>query len=484
VELNKRWNGESSVPRRFASSFPVDVRVNIITKDKVNTGYVVVMSDISQLKNSHNESPQSHFYDPLTGLPNKALVFDRLKELVKSGHKKNQSLAIAFLGIDDFEPLQKQLEKDEFDSLVNMFIQRILPYIERNDFFARYENDTFIIIFKQQDKESSTLYRINQLLKEITRTFVIGQHRLDISACAGISRYPEDSNNWSELITQAETALAKTRKQGSNLFAYYHKDINQKALERIAIENRLSNALQAREFFLVFQPVVKLETNETIELDINLRWQVEEHRVAYPSQFLSIIDDIGLLTELYDWIIDTTLSSLRRWNQEGIKIYLNLNLNLKYLLQQSALDYLANRIEFYSIDPRFVFISITEQDVIKYSKKLDNIDQKLADFGISILLDDFGRSEASIKNLRRLKFHSVKLDKSLIRDIENSDLDAHIIEGIVSLINQMKMGSIAKGVENEQQLALIKRYQCRYAQGFLLGDPMNENQTRQFLLEN
>ncbi|MDQ7050776.1 MAG: EAL domain-containing protein [Enterobacterales bacterium] len=250
------------------------------------------------------------------------------------------------------------------------------------------------------------------------------------------------------------------------------------------MENRLSNALQAREFFLVFQPIVKIETNQTIELDINLRWQVEEYRIAYPSQFLSVIDDIGLLPDLYDWIIDTTLSSLRRWNQEGIKIYLNLNLSLKYLLQPSALDFLADRLKFYNIDPNFIFISITEQDVIKYSAKLDDIDQKLANLGISILLDDFGQSEASIKNLRRLKFHSVKLDRSLIRDIENTDLDAHIIEGIISLINQMNMGSIAKGVENEKQLELIKSYQCQYAQGYLLGDPMNENQTRQFLLEN
>ncbi len=484
VELNKRWNGESSVPRRNDSSFPVDVRVNIITKDKINKGYVVVMSDISQLKTSQIEPKRSQFYDPITGLPNKALVFDHLKELVKAGQRKKHSLSIVFLGIDLFNELAEKLTKSELESLINMFSQRILPYIKKSDFFARYEKDSFIIIFKHQEKESTSLYRVNQLLKEVARTFVIGEHRIDISACAGISRYPEDSNNWSELITQAETALAKIKTQGSNLFAYYHKDINQKALERIAIENRLSKALEAREFFLVFQPVVKLDNFKTLELDINLRWQVEEHRVAYPSQFISVIEDIGLLPDLYDWIIDTAFSCLRRWNQEGIKICLNLNLSLSYLSQQQAMDYLTNRMEFYAIEAKYLYISIREEDLAQYSDQLEAIDSQLEKIGISLVLDDFGQSEASVFNLRRMKFHSVKMDRGLVRNIDTLEMDARIFSGIVSLVNQMGMGTVAKGVENEHQLEKIKGCQCQYAQGFLFGDPMNENQTRQFLLEN
>ncbi len=483
VQQNKRWHGESSVPRLHAPSFAVNIRINVITKDNRDSGYVVVMSDISQLKQLDKPAFETSFYDQATGLPNKVIAFDRLRQLLKQCKTNQQELSIIFLSIDHFTKLKTTFNGDTLDALVARVSSRLLPYIKKDDVLARYEQDTFIIILRHASGDSDIQHTINQLLKEIAKTFIINDHSINISACAGISSYPDDGGNWSELITMSETALAQTKQQGENLFKYYHEDSNQKALERVGIENRLRQSIQSRELFLVYQPLLNLNTMKTVELDVNLRWKMEENRIIYPSQFFPIAEEIGMLDSISDWLVDRLFNSLNRWNQEGIKILINLNLPVTYLLNKKALQFIKHKLTSYDIVPTDVFIAIHENNTKKNIPELVEVANELKLFDVQLVLDGFGKSSASLQNLQKFHFHSVKLDRSLIRNVNKNKFNDRVLQGIISLINDLRLNSVAKGIETQEQLEFLLKYQCQYGQGYLFSDPLIESQMRQYLLE-
>lgn len=484
VNENKHWQGESSVARKNAPSFPVDIRVNIITQNGRDLGYVLVMRDISQIKQSKTLPIKSSFYDQVTGLPNKAIAFDRLRQLIKRCVNDDQELSIVFLNIEQFDSLVKQYSQDTLNTLLIKICERLIPYIGKHDVFAKYEQDTFIIILINKKQDNSSLFTVNQLLREVSKPFSIDSNQINITSSAGISRYPEDSNSWSELVTKAETALAQTKKQGANIFKYYHADSNKEATERVRLENKLIKALTQEELFLVYQPLFKLDSMKNIEFDINLRWKLDNEHIIYPSQFIPIAEKLGLIDDFSNWIVNNALRTLRHWNEEGLKIYINLNLHVKYLLNPQSIQTIKEQLENYSIDPNYVFIAIHEDDIISNIDKLSYITERLSEIGVRLVLDDFGKSSASIQNIQKLKFHSVKFDRTLIRNINARYFNNRVLQGIISLLNDLDIGSVAKGIETSEQLLFLQQNKCRYGQGFLFSDPLNENQARLYLLNS
>jgi len=484
LKTEKQWHGESSVPRKNAPSFPVDIKANIITKNRVETGYVVVMSDISRLRDSSYKQLETSFYDQGSGLPNKSLAFDRLRQLIKQCKINEQTLSVIFLSLDHFEKFTDLLDTDSVNNLISMICNRLLPYIQKDDVLARYEQDTFLIIIRHFEEENNVQYTINQLLREISKTFIINQKSINISACAGIASFPNDSANWSELVTKAETALAQTKQQGENLFKYYHDGSNQKALERVNIENKLARAISENELFLVFQPLIDLKNKKTVELDINSRWRTDGERIIYPSQFLRIADEIDMLNEISNWFVEKSLSALRLWNQEGLDVLINLNLRVSYLLDSKTLDFIQEKLTLNQVNSNQVFIAIHEDDIGDRISALCEVAIELNKMGLGLVLDDFGKSSASLQNLQKLAFHSIKLDRTLVRKIAKNRFNDRVLKGIISLVNDLKISSVAKGIETEEQFEFLLENKCRYGQGFLFSDPLNENQIRQYLLDS
>jgi diguanylate cyclase (GGDEF)-like protein/PAS domain S-box-containing protein len=480
---DKHWQGESSVPRKNAASFPVDIRIDVITKAHREVGYVVVMSDISHLKLGNKSNTKPSFYDSITGLPNKTLGFDRLRLLLKRAKQDKQSLSIIFLSIDQYSELANTLSKDAMNSLLNQLCQRLLPYVQQDDVLAKYEPDTFLLILKLTEGEKAVLPLVNQLLREVAKPTLADGSTINISACAGISSYPNDGENWSELVTKAETALLHSKKQGKNLFKYYDEVSNKKALERKRTENKLARALSDGELFLVFQPVIALSSSKTVELDINLRWKPQNERMVYPSQFLAIAEEIGKLKDICEWLIEQAFSTLNRWNQEGLAVCINLNIPACYLLEKNAIEFIQSKMALYKINPKFLYIAIAEGDIVDKLNPLRDVSKTLHSLGIGLVLDDFGKNNANLGYLRDLKLHSIKIDRALVRNIGNRRFTDQLLSSFIAMSNELAIGTIAKGIETEKQLEFLTEKQCQFGQGFYISDPLNESQIRQLLLE-
>ncbi|MBV1908924.1 MAG: EAL domain-containing protein [Kangiellaceae bacterium] len=484
LEKNDRWHGQSSVPRKNGPSLPVDVRINVIIKNNEEIGYVLVLTELIQSRELKRSSSKNSFYDRITGLPSKTLAFDRLRQQLTYCKKNSDSLSLIFLGIDQFNKLKSALPPGLIDILVGELTNRLLPYFQQEDLLSRYEPDTFLIILRHYHEDNNVLHTVNQLLRELSKPFELNDQIIKLSACAGISSYPDDGEHWSELITKGETALAQTRKQGENLFKFYHDDSNQKALERVDIENKLSKAVSEGELFLVFQPVVNLATNKTIELDINLRWRTDDEKIIYPSQFLPVVSELNMINEFSDWLVNKSFSTLNRWNQEGLTVCVNINLTIDYLSSRRALNLIKQRIADYKVNPKYVFISILEDDPSFDRTNLTRTFKELYALGLNLVLDNFGKVDGAIQNLKTLRFHSVKLAHNLTRNIAKSQQDDKILASILNMLNNLDIGSVAKGIEDENQLDFLKEYGCRYAQGYHISDPLDESQARQYLLGN
>ena len=482
LENHNRWQGQSTIARKNAASFAIDVKINLIEMGREKVGYVVVMSEVLQAKESDNKILRNHFYDRATGLPSKTLAFDRLRQQIASCRANSESMSLIFLGVDHFDKLKSALRLGSVDAIFSQLTARLLPYIRKNDLLARYEPDIFLIVIQHDSDESNVLHTVNQLLRELSKPIELNHQQLNISACAGISSYPDDGENWSELITKGETALAQTKKQGSSLFKYYHEDSNKRALERVALENKLSKALEESELYLVFQPIIELTSKQTIELDINLRWRTDDDRVIYPSQFLPLVSELGMMREFSDWLITSSFATLQRWNEEGLSVSININLTVEYLASHYAIDFIRTNLSSYRINPKLVFISILENDPSFSISKLEPYFQEIYGLGLNMVLDNFGESRASLNDITNIKFHSVKFSKNLTRKIGKTKADDKIFHSLINLMNNLGIATVAKGIENTDQLEYLTAQGCKYGQGFLISDPLNESQARQSLL--
>ncbi len=482
LKQNNRWHGQSSIARKNAASFPIEVKINLIEQNNEKVGYVVVMSEISQSKEVENRSIKNNFYDRSTGLPSKTLAFDRLRQQIARCRKNGGAISLIFLGIDHFNRLKTALRPASLDALFSQLTSRLLPYIRKNDLLARYEPDIFLIVLQHANDESNVLHTVNQLLRELSKPLELNDQQINLSACAGISNYPDDGENWSELITKGETALAQTKQQGSNLFKYYHEDSNKKALERVALENKLSRALEESELFLVFQPILELASKNIIELDVNWRWRTDDDKIIYPSQFLPLISELGMIREFSDWLISNALATLQRWNQEGLSVCININLSIEYLATSHAIEFLRTKLASHKINPKFVFISILEDDPEFSVPKLEPYFNEIYSLGLNMVLDEFGKQRASLKDITALKFHSVRISKDLIRSIGRSKTHDDMLVKLLDLMQSLTIGSVAKGIENEEQLNFLTQHACKYGQGYFISDPLNESQARQSLL--
>lgn len=482
LKNHNRWQGQSSIARKNAASSAIEAKINLIQMGRERVGYVVVMSEVLQAKDAENKNVRNHFYDRSTGLPSKTLAFDRLRQKIAACRNNSESMSLIFLGIDHLDNLKSALRPGSMDSLFSQLTSRLLPYIRKNDLLARYEPDIFLIVIQHTADESNVQHTVNQILRELSKPIDLTGQEINISACAGISSYPDDGENWSELITKGETALAQTKKQGSNLFKYYHEDSNKKALERVALENKLSRALEDSELYLVFQPIIELKSNRIIELDVFMRWRADDERIIYPSQFLPLVTELGMIREFSDWLISCAFATLQRWNEEGLSVCININLCVEYLANNHALDLIKTKLSAYRINPKFVFISILEGDPLFTINKLEPYFKEIYGLGINMVLDDFGKMRASLNDLTSVKFHSVKFSKRFTRNIGKSKADDDILISLIRMMESLNIATVAKGIEKAEQLEYLTAQGCKYGQGFLISDPLNESQARQSLL--
>lgn len=462
---NKRKNGE-----HFASMMTISAVQDI---HGIAQNYVNLFTDITPIKEHQRQLEYIAHYDALTGLPNRVLLADRLKQAIAHSHRKGGSVAVVYLDLDGFKAVNDQHGHDTGDQLLVNIAHRLKEVLREGDTLARIGGDEFIVVMIGLEKTADYEAVLNRLLSVAAEPVLLNQQFLRVSASIGATIYPQDNSDADQLLRHADQAMYIAKQAGKNCYHLFDvaKDIatkNQReSLEHIRI------ALDKKEFVLFYQPKVNMRTGQIIGAEALVRWQHPERGLLSPAAFLPVIEDHPLSIELGDWVIDDALLQISLWRKQGISMPVSVNVGALQLQQSDFATRLATQLAQHpDVPPDFLELEIVETSALKDIAEVAELMRSCRALGVHFAVDDFGTGYSSLTYLKRLPAELLKIDQTFIRDMLDDPDDLEIVKGVIGLANAFHRKVIAEGVETIAHGELLIPLGCELAQGYGIARPM------------
>jgi len=445
-------------------------KVEARTKDliEINTDLEKVIE-----KKEHAENSLQHlaYHDELTGLPNRNLLVDRITQSIKISSRDNQQMAILFLDLDRFKKINDSLGHTIGDALIQEVASRLYATLRSHDTVSRNGGDEFVIVLERLKNSNEAIHVAKKVIACLTDTFDIHSHKIHIGASIGISIYPGDGDTPLILLRNADTAMYRAKQSGGNQLQFYDKSMSNQLRDRLELENELHNALDEKEFYMVYQPQVNCISGITTGFESLIRWNNKKYGEIPPDRFVPLLEETGLIYAVGEWIISEVISFATHHDDKNVRFSINLS-----ALQCSDLgfvEYVTNEIHRSGIKPSQIEFEITETLLIKDFEKTETFLDGLHSIGCAIALDDFGTGYTSMNYLARLPIDIIKIDKSLIRNIDASSNLQSIVRAIVTMSKSLNMMNIFEGVETNAELTEIKKLNGEIIQGYLFSKPLS-----------
>lgn len=451
--------------------------VNIIIKSKMK---VIKTSELhSELGLSHDEliNYESKYkrlvlYDELTDLPNKTMFKIQINKLISQGMEKER-FAILYLDIDNFKYINDTMGHIEGDKLIKRISNSLKGEVEEPDFIVRMVGDEFAIVFTEILSNELLYENIERIRKKVSKAWSINNHFFNISISGGVSIYPDNGRDFVTLLRNADIAKNIAKKEGKNKVVFYQESIHCKILRKLDISNKIKAGMENKEFNLYYQPQYNLSTYELVGMEALIRWLHPVDGFIPPMEFIPIAEEYGQIYLLEQWVIMTALNQKKQWEEQGYgNLELSINISGKTIASEIYFIKLETLLTTYKVDYSKITLEVTEtayiSDIDLAVKKLKRLRNK----GFKIALDDFGTGYSSLTYLKNLPVDYIKLDKSFINLIPQNNIDSLIIEKVISLANGLKYGVIAEGIETNEQLEYLQKFNCDCGQGFLLSKPL------------
>lgn len=413
------------------------------------------------------------YHDALTDLPNRALFDDRLTQALPLAQRTRRSLGVLFLALDRFKKVHDTLGHALGYKLLKEVAERLTSCIGEGETVARFEGDEFAFLLTQiagTDDVIEMIYQINEALKA---PFRLDEHELFLTASIGISFYPDDGVDAPTLLKNASAALYRAKEHGGNNYQFYTRDMNARALKRLAMENDIRRALERSEFAVHYQPQVDINSGLIVGVEALVRWPHPELGLISPSEFVPLAEDTGLILPLGDWVLRTACLQNRIWQDDGYApLSLSVNLSARQFQQPNLSGSVAAILEETGMNPRYLELELTESSIMRNADSAVIALTQLKDMGVRISVDDFGTGYSSLGYLKRLPMNTLKIDQSFIRDITTDPDDAALVVAIITLAHNLRLRVIAEGVETKEQLRLLHLLRCDEWQGNLFSEPL------------
>lgn len=477
------WAGEIWNRRKDGSVYPELLTINVLTdQGGEQVGYVGVFSDITQLKQSEERLAHIAHHDPLTNLPNRLLLNDRLSQGLKNAVRGNSMLAVIFLDIDHFKAINDSLGHSFGDKLLQEIAKRLAGAIRENDTVARISGDEFVIMLEDIHQFNDVVITAQKIQSVFSSQFMIDGEAIRITASMGISLYPENGNTATTLISNADAALYQAKDEGRNAYRFFSEELSQQAFEQIFLRNALHAALEAEQFRLVYQPQINIFHNDCCGVECLLRWDHPDQGAISPSQFIPIAEHTGLIRNITEWVLTTACHQAQSWLESGINFgALAVNISANQIHDDQFINFLRQTLAETRLPPQRLELEVTESSLLRQADMTIARLTEIRNLGIAIAVDDFGTGYSNLSYLKRLPLTRVKIDQSFIRDIPGDRSDAALSEAIIAMSSAMDLGVIAEGVETEEQVNFLKEKGCLCAQGFYFSKPLEHAEIPQFL---
>ncbi|MDB5998190.1 MAG: response regulator [Pseudomonas sp.] len=406
-------------------------------------------------------------YDVLTELPNSTLLGDRLNQSLALSRRHDKQLAVMFLGLDRFKRINNALGHPAGDEMLKQVGRNLMATVRESDSVFRYGSDEFVVILADIRHPQQTKGIAEKLLNAIRAPQHIAGHDLSVTASLGISIYPNDGFDAIELIKKAETAMRNIKETGPNEFSFFIDEMNQRARDQQSIETGIRLGLERNEFVLHYQPKLDLVSGQVVGAEALIRWQKPGHGLIYPSAFISVAEDSGLIVPLSKWVMAEACRQACAWQAAGLpKICMSVNMSAIDFRQRDFVDGIEQILEQTGLEPALLELEITEGVLMQNIETTVTSLNRLKAMGVRLAIDDFGTGYSSLSYLRRFPIDVLKIDQSFIRGLSNDINDAALVSAIISLGRSLKLTIIAEGVETLEQLDFLKAHHCEEGQGY------------------
>ncbi len=473
LQQKKSWRGEIWNQRKSGEAYAELLSIAAICDDKGKAQrYVGVFSDISYLKEHEAELSRVAHYDALTGIPNRVLLADRMRQAIAKTAREKNLIAICYLDLDGFKAINDNLGHDAGDQVLIEVSKRIKNTIRGGDTVARLGGDEFVVLLELEKGEECGV-TLERLLTVIAEPIIVKDKPQMLSASIGVSLYPLDDEDSDTLLRHADQAMYVAKQSGKNRFHIYDTEMDLRARSHNELLKNIRYGLDNNQFELYFQPKINLSTKQLVGAEALIRWHHPERGLLPPIEFLRLIENTELDIEIGNWVIAAALNQLNRWHFLGLDIEISINISAYHLESPRFTEKLLQQLTRYSnIQPGKLQIEILETAALNDLSIVCGIIRECRQFGVGFALDDFGTGYSSLSYLSKLPVDVLKIDQSFVRDMLEDKGDRAIVQGIIALAQAFSRQTVAEGIETEEHYSTLHDMGCQIGQGYGIARPM------------
>lgn len=430
--------------------------------------------DITKRMQAEERLHHLAYHDVLTDLPNRTLFMERLSHALLQRHEDGAKVAVLFLDVDRFKAINDTLGHESGDRFLQSFSRLLLGCVRSGDTVSRFGGDEFAILLENVTSVEAVSAVAEKILDTLSRPFRVEGPDLYVTTSIGIAIYPDDADNANILLKQADSAMYQAKETGRNTFKFYSDEMSVKASRRLLVESHLRGALEKGEFHLNYQPQVEVLSGRIIGAEALLRWNNPKLGMVSPMEFIPIMEDIGMIKEVGEWVLHTACKQVKEWNA-GLPHPLRIAVNIsgRQFSDTGLRNQIARVLDEVGLDHQLLELEITESVLMQDDKAtMENL-RELHGMGMKLSIDDFGTGYSSLSYLKRFPVDCLKIDRSFVRDITSDPDDATIVSAIIAMAHRLNLEVVAEGVETPEQLDYLRQCHCDIIQGYFYSPPVS-----------
>jgi len=434
---------------------------------------VQVARDATQHVEAERTIQRMAFHDPLTDLPNRLLLRDRLTTALAHAKRRNETIAVAYLDLDDFKGVNDGLGHHVGDGVLKVVAERLTRMLREEDTVARLSGDEFTVIsrLEHRDGGEALARRIAEALKP---EMVVEGHTISVSASLGVAIFPHHGDDEIDLLKNADTAMYRAKEVGRGAYRIYDPEMSESVADRLALEADLRRAIDREEFVLHYQPQVDLRTGRPIGVEALIRWNHPQRGLLAPGVFLDFAERSGYMAEIGPWVTRTACTQMQAWLDAGVDIgRMAINLSAMEFSHYDVAQTVASILEDTKLDPSRLEIEITETTAMHSGDRIVSTLQSLRDMGVRIAIDDFGTGYSSMSYLKRFPVQTLKIAQTFMHDVSADAQSAAIASMLIDLCSELELDVVAEGVESANELEFLRARGCFIVQGYIYSPPVS-----------
>ena len=483
LEQTDSWQGELVETRKNGELYPQWLQLNVVRDVRGNVSHIVgFFADLSARREFEERMRYLTHYDELTGLANRSLFKERLREASQRVRQGGRSLALLHINLDRFKLLNDSLGHEVADQLLRLVARRLTSALPEADTIARLSGDEFAVLFDAYGNLSSLARVTSRLLAKLRLPLSVAGHELVVSASVGISLLPDSAREISALVSQSNMAMQHAKHLGGNNFQFYTENLQASTLERLQLENQLRKALDENQLQVFYQPKLCLATGRLNAAEALVRWLHPTMGMVPPGDFIGLAEETGLIGPIGEFVLRQACWQACEWQRQGLEpIRVSVNLSVHQLRQGKLVSLVRQVLDETGLAPHCLELELTESQLLDGVEHIIATFHQLHELGVKLAIDDFGTGYSSLSYLKRFPVDYVKIDQTFIRGLGEGTEDVAITRAMIAMAHSLELKVVAEGVENEAQLNFLKAHECDEVQGYLISRPVDaEAATRLF----